>query len=137
MAEALKVYSVVIVWNDDNDEGTYGDTVRARDSEHAERIVRARMMRSMWAEWRRDKTMTKSDIAELYATPTYDGVQYFGECVECSEGASWKAVDMEKALRALALACQGHIRKLEPHETDEIAAPLQEALKVIAEIDAI
>lgn len=130
MAEALKVYSVVIVWNDrQRDEGTYGDTVRARDSEHAERIVRARMMRSMWADWRGDKTMTKSDIADMYATTTYNGVQYFGECVECSEGASWKAADMEKALRTL-LAWAQHMGGWE-------APAWRDAEKIIAEIDAI
>lgn len=47
MAEVLKVYSVVIQWSaTDADMGDYGECVKARDANHAERIVRAMMIRN-------------------------------------------------------------------------------------------
>lgn len=106
----LKTFSVLIAWNDhQRDEGNFGEIVRARDCDHAERIVRARMMRSMWSEWSRtDETMSKSDVADMYATEGYFqgeyGVRYFGSLQECTEGALWKAADLETALRGMLTA---------------------------------
>lgn len=74
----LKTYSVIINWNDnDDEEGTYGATVRAPDHGEAEVIVR-QMMRA-----------------------TGEGSWPFGTCVECSEGAAWAAADLEAALREI------------------------------------
>jgi hypothetical protein len=156
----LKTYSVVINWNDhQRDEGTYGCTVRARDHDHAERIVRARMMWSQWEEWRRiDKSMSKRDVADIYAVETFDGPQYFGSLIECSEGASWKAADLEASLRTMRAAYGrlhdflsdaiegGRLKEADiPDDYAAIVAQLEgpcsaaddTAGKIIAEIDAL
>lgn len=74
----LKTYSVLIRWNDrDADEGEYGATVRAPTPDEAEAMTRA-LMRA-----------------------TGEGFYPFGSLVDCNEGATWAAADLEKALRAL------------------------------------
>lgn len=93
----LKTYSVVIRWSDSYDDmGDFGEFVKARDGGHAERIVRASMIRQQWSE--RDPDTSKRDSLELYANS--DGT-FFGSVVECYEGAIWKAAELEKRLRAL------------------------------------
>lgn len=41
----LKIYSVLINWNDDNDEGDYGAVVKANSPEQAEQMTRELMAR--------------------------------------------------------------------------------------------
>jgi hypothetical protein len=97
----LKTYSVVINWNDHySDMGDYGDTVRARDGQHAERIVRARMAWQIWAEGR-EPGESRREALGLYDNG--DGT-FFGSLVECHEGAIWRARDLEKALRDMRAA---------------------------------
>lgn len=103
MAEVLKSYSVLIAWDDQDDEkGSFGDIVRARDFDHAERIVRARMMRIQWDEAARySPPLSKREVADNHST-TFLGIhRYFGRVLDNHEGAIWKAADLEKALRGL------------------------------------
>lgn len=95
MDDTLKTtYSVVIQWSArDADMGDYGECVKARDSKHAERIVRAMMIRN---EWSNKPDETKSDAVAFFKNS--DG-SYFGPLISCDEGAIWKAADLEKALR--------------------------------------
>ncbi|MBZ9774060.1 hypothetical protein [Mesorhizobium sp. CO1-1-8] len=51
MAE-LQTFSVLIAWNDDDELGEFGDIVRAESPEKAERVVRARMIKSHWRDHR-------------------------------------------------------------------------------------
>ncbi|WP_192242808.1 hypothetical protein [Mesorhizobium silamurunense] len=127
MADALKVYSVVIAWDDNDDEqGDFAEIVRARDGQHAERITRARMIRSHWEHhWERDR---ESRWESLSSYRNADG-SYFGSVVESYEGAIWKAEELEKALRGLLSWAQ--------HMGGWDAPIWHEAEKIIAEIDAI
>lgn len=101
MAE-LKTFSVLIAWSDDDEEqGEFGDTVRAVSFDKAERIVRARMIWSHWRDhWDRDFESRRESIAS-YRNP--DG-SYFGRVVESAPGAIWRAADLEKALRDMRTA---------------------------------
>lgn len=84
----LKTYSVIINWNDRDAEcGTYGTTVRACNHEAAEQAAR-------WEMW-------ASDNDGGGDPPPDDITDEYGSCVESSEGAAWKARDMEGVLRDL------------------------------------
>lgn len=82
MAESLKSFSVLIAWSDsDHEQGDYAATVRAANADDAEAMVRALMADSACEE--------DCDTGD------------FGRLIECTQGAIWKAADLEKALRAL------------------------------------
>lgn len=130
MAKALKTYSVLIAWSDgDSEQGDYGETVRARDEEHAERIVRARMLREQWRETA-GAGMSKREIADLHSVTTIHGDRYFGALLDCTPGAMWMADEMEKALRGLIAWRVAN----PPVEGDDVWPA---AFKVIAEIDGL
>lgn len=94
----LKTYSVLIAWDDHDDEqGAFGDIVRARDGNHAERITRARMCWSHWQNYRRRGESRRESLAAHIGTSG----AYFGRVIDRHEGAIWKAADLEKALRRL------------------------------------
>lgn len=77
--EDLKTYSVLIRWNDnDSDEGEFGTSVWARSPEEAEAHAREEM----------------ADEAD-------EDADELGTTIELSEGAYWKAADLEQALRKI------------------------------------
>jgi hypothetical protein len=101
MAATLKTWSVVIRWHDSYDDmGDFGEVVKARDPAHAERIVRARMC---WAHWRDHREPGEDRRESLSLYDNGDGT-FFGSVVECSEGAIWKAKELEVALRDMRAA---------------------------------
>lgn len=104
MANNLKTYSVLIKWNDDDDEqGNYGTVVRATSYDEAEEKARADMRENHIAN-HCDPDATEDDIANSCEEYEHDfrGKTIFGgECQECAEGAIWKAAELEKALRDL------------------------------------
>ncbi|MER9171210.1 hypothetical protein NKI12_28555 [Mesorhizobium australicum] len=130
MAE-LQTFSVLVAWNDDDDEqGEFGDTVRAESLEKAERIVRARMIKSHWRGHRDLAIETHRESLSAYANG--DGT-YFGRVVESAPGAIWRAADLEKALRGLrAVAVWGE-------NSDRIAfdSAMAKADSALAEIDGL
>lgn len=80
----LSLHSLVINWNDhDSEEGTFGTTVRAWDSTHAEYLARAEM-----------------EVSEGR------GYDFTGSVVDHNVGATWMADDLEKSLRELVAACR-------------------------------
>lgn len=138
MSKALQVYTLVINWDDDDLEaGNFGATVRARDPEHAERIVRAQMC---WTHWR-DHREPGGDRRESLSPYLNDDGSYFGSLVDFSEGAAWLAKDMEKALRLAEkqlVAVYGEPSENGlPLESVKGRAAILEARKVLAEIDKI
>lgn len=105
MADLLKTYSVLIAWNDnDDDQGEFGDIVRATSSDDAVAKVRA-AMRENHIENHCDEDMDEDEIAEScaeYEHEGFDGEKIFGgRVLDCHEGAIWKAAAMETALRDL------------------------------------
>lgn len=120
----LQTYSCLIRWNDmDLDQGDFGTIVRATSYEDAERLARIDM-RNCHIENHGE------DTADEYEQ---DDGTFGGTMIECTEGAIWKAKELETALRGLLAQC------------DEIArtsgwldnVPREAARKVIEEIDAI
>lgn len=107
--EPRSVHSLVINWNDrDSDEGTFGETVRAFDGTHAERLVRVAMEQ----------------------TEDGAGEGFYGTVVDHTEGATWEAKALETALRGLIAGIEGK-------EIAVFNAKLAEAKTVLARIDAI
>jgi hypothetical protein len=81
----MKTFSVLIAWNDsDDEEGDYGATVRAADRDEAESKVRVLMA-----------------VDDQFAD---DGPREYGRLLDCTEGAMWKAADLEAALRDMRVA---------------------------------
>lgn len=138
MADTLKTYSVVINWADNTDQGDYGDVVKARDERHAERIVRAHMI---WTHWRDHRDPDESRRESLSSYDDGSG-EYFGSLVSCTEGAIWKANELEAALR-LALpalvAAYGEPTMPEPTALESVKGreAILAARKLLAEIDGI
>lgn len=100
------LHSLVINWCDhDMEQGTFGTTVRARDHTHAEYLAR--------------RDMELSEDA---------GNDFNGTIVEHSIGATWKAAELETALRNLVRWAGGEGIPSEP---------LDKATALLAEIDAI
>lgn len=125
----LHTYSVVIRWSDSYDDmGDYGEYVRARDAEHAERIVRARMVKTIWRE-SLNPGESRRDVLGLYDNG--DGT-FFGSVTECTEGAIWKAKDMESILRDLVAAWDKPGGRIV-----DAQAVVERAQKIVAELDAI
>ena len=119
-----KTYSVLIRWSDnDKEQGEFGAIVRASTYDEAETIARAEM-RACHIENHGEEGQDEYEN---------DEGEFGGSLIECTEGAIWKAKELEAALRALLAQC------------DEIARtrgwpdnfPREAARKVIAEIDAI
>jgi hypothetical protein len=93
--DKLRTFFVLIAWDDHDDEqGAFGDIVRARDGNHAERITRARMCWSHWQNHRRRGESRRDSLAAHIGTSG----RYFGRVLDCQEGAIWKAADLERAL---------------------------------------
>lgn len=90
--EDLNLYSVMIQWNDeDAEEGTYGTSVWARSPDEAEAFARE----------------------EMAAEAGLDEDE-FGTAFEITEGAFWKASDLETTLRKIVeLANSGDVTALE------------------------
>jgi hypothetical protein len=87
----LKTYSVLIAWDDnDDDAGDYGETVRAESPQEAERMVREYM---------------RTSHQETYGLNGDEGLNeddtFGGRLLELSEGAIWKAKELEAALREM------------------------------------
>jgi hypothetical protein len=111
----LRTYSVIINWNDrDQEQGTFGTTVRAANHDEAEALARKEMRMFHVNNYGDDSVDEYEDN---------DGT-FGGSVVECSEGAAWKAVEMEAALRRLIAG-----------STDDISEAMDHAHKIIAEID--
>ncbi|RWB95611.1 MAG: hypothetical protein EOQ56_28090 [Mesorhizobium sp.] len=125
----MKTYSVLIAWNDnDREQGDFGEIVRAESPEKAERIVRARMVRSHWDSYWDKDLESRRDCLSSYTNP--DG-SYFGSVIDMHEGAIWRAKELEEALRALRLA-------VVPFEDDpNLDAAKIKADAVLAEIDGL
>lgn len=126
----MKTFSVVINWDDnDKEQGDFGEIVRARDERHAERIVRARMIKSHWENHREEGESRRESLSSYH-----DGYgEYFGSVVECYEGAIWKADELEKALRGLLAQIDDMASRCGWSDHGEREA----ARKIIAEIDGI
>ncbi|BCH33200.1 hypothetical protein MesoLjLc_51300 [Mesorhizobium sp. L-8-10] len=124
----LKTYSLLIAWCDGDDEqGTFGSTVRAGSFEEAERKVREEMRESYIAE------MGGDEEAEDMANDREDDGQFGGSVLECSEGALWKAADLENCLRGLLAQVDEFADRCGWSDHGERDA----ARKLIAEIDAL
>lgn len=127
MTNNLKTYSLVIGWyGNDDEQGTYGETVKARDQYHAERIVRARMC---WNHWSNYRGPGESRRESLDSYRNNDG-SYFGIVMDCTEGAAWKAAEMETTLRDIILSSDAD-------DAGSLANAIEAAKKIIAEIDGI
>lgn len=142
--DELKTYSVLIAWNDNDDEqGEFGDIVRAKNPEHAERIVRARMLRQEWEKWSRiDKGMSKSEVADMFAHDNLDGSKrYFGRLLDLQLGAIWKAYPLEAALRLAVRALVAVYGEPGPEPLPLDSAlgrtAILEGRKILEEIDQI
>ncbi|TPK87048.1 hypothetical protein FJ936_06790 [Mesorhizobium sp. B2-4-13] len=130
MAE-LQNFSLLIAWNDDDEEqGEFGDTVRAESFEKAERIVRARMIKSHWREHRDPAFETHNESLSGYVNG--DGT-YFGRVIESAPGAIWRAAELEKALRALRAVAVWN----EDSDRTAFDAAMAKANSVLAEIDGL
>lgn len=119
-----RTFSVLIRWNDmDLDQGDFGTTVRASSYDEAEALARVDM-RNCHIENHGE------DSADEYE---HEDGTFGGSVIECTEGAIWKARELENALRNLLDQC------------DQIAnrqgwpdnAPRNAARALINEIDAI
>lgn len=107
----LAVHSIVVNWSDrDPEQGTYGATVRAWDHEHAEYLARAEM------EMNEDH-----------------GDDLTGSIVDHNVGATWRAADLEEALRNLA----AYARTVSVGHGHDMPDALRKAEQLLAEIDAI
>ncbi len=85
----LRTWSIIINWHDDDSEqGTYGTTVRACNHHAAERMVYWEMFASY------NEGEDEPDVPD-------DITDHYGSVVECSEGAHWKASELENALANL------------------------------------
>lgn len=146
MTEALKTFSVLIAWNDDDDEqGNYGTIVRAANYDDAEAKARADMRENHIAN-HCDSDDDEEEIAEScaeYEHKDFRGNVIFGGSVqECYPGAIWKAEDLEAALRLALpalLGAYGEPTMPEPTATENTKGreAILAARKVLAEIDAI
>jgi hypothetical protein len=124
MQKELKTYSVLIAWDDSDDEaGDYGTTVRAADQEEAERLAREEM---------------KANHIENFGHEGEEHIQedgtFGGRLLELQEGAIWKAKDLEKALRDLLVACRLLTTGKRPSE--HVTGPYNAAVKLLDEIDS-
>jgi hypothetical protein len=130
MMADLKTYSVLIRWDDnDLEQGEFGEIVRATSAQHAERIVRARMIRTHWQDYR-EEWESRWDSLSSYRNS--DG-SYFGTVVDCHEGAIWKAKELEDALRGLLRQVDETANRMGWADHGEREA----ARKIINEIDTI
>lgn len=129
MTDNRKIYSVLIAWCDGDDEqGDYGTFVRARDAEEAERLAREDMRTAHIQNH-------GFDSLESY-TDDEDGT-FGGSVLDLCEGATWKADDMEKALRALEAEVQ-RLKAVIPAVAEAIDnRPVDAARALLAELDAI
>lgn len=118
----LQTYSVLIAWNDnDDEEGEFGWTGRAANSEEAERKARD-AMRASYADQYGEECL---ELRE------HDGSEIGGRVIDMQVGAMWHAGDLEDALRGLLA------------QVDEMAARCgwsdhgerEKARKVLADID--
>lgn len=103
----MKTYSILIAWNDnDDEEGDYGATVRATDRDEAEAKVRALMAADdQFSEPARCIQCGCTDNDGSDICPDCGGAiedvepREYGRLLDCTEGAMWKAADLEAALR--------------------------------------
>lgn len=94
MVEQLKTYSLLIAWNDNqDDEGEYGWTGRAKDPSDAEDKAR----RDMFESYREEGCSYLADTDEPYDPESPP----FGRVLECQEGAIWEALSLEESLRSI------------------------------------
>lgn len=132
----LKTYSVVINWCDgDHEQGTFGATVRAADHEEAERKARKEMRDAYLAE--HGSTEDDDEAKELasgyeHEDPFTGETVFGGSLIECSEGAHWKSVEMEAALRDLVAAWDTPGGRIV-----DAQAVVERARAIIAEIDKL
>jgi hypothetical protein len=93
---AMKLYSVVINWNDrDAELGTYGVTVQAADEAEAEQKARESMRQCQMDNYGAD---TLDDLwDDLRGT-------WGGRIADLTEGAVWEASKMESLLREIIAA---------------------------------
>lgn len=104
---SLSLHSLVINWSDGNtQEGTFGTTVRAFGHDHAEYLARREM-----------------ELSED------GGSDFTGECVDHNTGATWKADELETALRDLV----AHFGPMAASSNDAMIR----AKALLAELDAL
>lgn len=111
----MKTYSILLNWNDNNDDGTFGTTVRAETQEEAEHLARIEMWNSYHTE---DPTPE-----EIAATG--------GSVLEVTEGAIWRAAEMEAILREFVDGIKGDSAV----DFTKVWPIHQKAKKLIEEID--
>ena len=120
----LKTYSVLIRWDDnDLEQGEFGTMVRAANSEEAERLARIDMRKCHIDNHGEEGVEYYEDA---------DG-EFGGSVIEVTEGAIWKAKDLEEALRAMLDA----FIPTPPDATASQVLALQKATLILNEIDAI
>lgn len=89
----MQTYSVLIAWNDnDDEEGEFGWTGRASDTNEAEKKARE----AMRASYRDDYGDECADLRE-----GDEGEVFGGRVIDLQVGAMWRAGDLEVALRGL------------------------------------
>lgn len=133
----LKTYSVLIAWDDNDDEqGEFGDTVRAASPEEAEAKVRDAMRESHIAN-HCDANDSDEDVAESCAQYEHDDFRgnkiFGGRVLDCHEGAIWKAAEIEKRLRDLLRVVDEYAARCGWADNGERAL----ARATIADIDAL
>lgn len=127
----IKTYSVLIAWNDNDDEqGEFGEIVRAANPQEAEAKAREVMRESHIANYC-EPGDSEEDIAEscsAYEREDFNGNTIFGgRVIDLHQGAIWRAYELEAALRAI----------LDATDANGLAAAREAGRKVIAELDAL
>lgn len=98
MSEA-RLYSVVLAWDDDDDEqGDFGTVVRASSAEEAEAKARQEMRNCHLENYPPEDGESEEEACALYTDK--EGV-FGGKVISIDEGAIWRAAELERALRDL------------------------------------
>lgn len=128
----MKTWSLIFNWNDrDKEQGTFSTCVRAENHEEAEKLGRLDMRAFHLDAYPPENGQTEDEACELYEDLNLDGEKEFGgSLVDISEGAVWKAQELEDALRGLVdnielgIVCDG-------------GTALEKAKALLTEIDNI
>ncbi|TJW14403.1 MAG: hypothetical protein E5W82_10530 [Mesorhizobium sp.] len=138
MTDNLKTFSVLFAWADnDREQGDYGTVVRAANHDEAESKGRADMREnhiSNHCDADADEDEIAESCAEYEHTDFRGNIIFGGRLIECSEGAIWKAADLEKALRRIDARLKGEWYDPTGDLESDIAGVLR---PILAELDGV
>ncbi len=119
----IKTYSVLIAWNDkDQEQGEFGTVVKAADPAEAEHKAREEMRAS-------HEENHGGEGAEEYEHQGFDGsITFGGSLLNIAEGAIWEAASLEEALRDILLSADAN-------DGGSLANAMEAARTVLARID--